>query len=406
MDSLTQIVLGAAVGEAVLGKKIGNRAIVWGGIAGTIPDLDVLANLFMSPIEALAAHRGYTHALLFSVIAGPIFAWLIAQFYKQKIYQQQTYKTTITGLVSMVFLSFFGSLIYFSAQDGSPSIVLILLAIVGGGFFFRRIWNYWRKPTADLKMEEVTIKDWALLFGWCFLTHTILDACTPFGTQLFLPFSDVRVSFDAIAVVDPIYTVPFLLCLIIAAFYHKSNRKRQIFNWLGIALSTTYLVFTFFNQNTMKDKFETLLQDRNVAYNRVSVLPTIFNNALWQCVAETDSNYIFTNYSVFDEDLDKIKLVPIAKNHDLLKPYMDNHEVQILTWFSKDYYNIEKNKNGSLTYNDLKMAVIPEEIFGKLTFGMNYKISEVGSGLMIEKNQDVEFPEGMFGRFWERIKGY
>jgi len=42
MDSITQIVLGAAVGDAVLGKKIGNRAMVWGAIAGTIPDLDVL----------------------------------------------------------------------------------------------------------------------------------------------------------------------------------------------------------------------------------------------------------------------------------------------------------------------------------------------------------------------------
>ena len=41
MDSLTQIVLGAAVGEAVLGKKVGNRAMLWGAVAGTIPDLDV-----------------------------------------------------------------------------------------------------------------------------------------------------------------------------------------------------------------------------------------------------------------------------------------------------------------------------------------------------------------------------
>ena len=38
MDSLTQIVLGAAVGEAVLGKKVGNKAMLWGAIAGTIPD--------------------------------------------------------------------------------------------------------------------------------------------------------------------------------------------------------------------------------------------------------------------------------------------------------------------------------------------------------------------------------
>ena len=42
MDSLTQIVLGAAVGEATLGRKVGNKALLWGAIAGTIPDLDVV----------------------------------------------------------------------------------------------------------------------------------------------------------------------------------------------------------------------------------------------------------------------------------------------------------------------------------------------------------------------------
>ncbi|MEC8133776.1 MAG: metal-dependent hydrolase, partial [Bacteroidota bacterium] len=41
MDSLTQIVLGAACGEATLGKKIGNKALLFGAIGGTIPDLDV-----------------------------------------------------------------------------------------------------------------------------------------------------------------------------------------------------------------------------------------------------------------------------------------------------------------------------------------------------------------------------
>ena len=42
MDSITQIVLGAACGEIALGKKIGNKAILFGAIGGTIPDLDVL----------------------------------------------------------------------------------------------------------------------------------------------------------------------------------------------------------------------------------------------------------------------------------------------------------------------------------------------------------------------------
>jgi inner membrane protein len=407
MDSLTQIVLGAAVGEAVLGKKIGNRAIIWGGIAGTIPDLDVLGNLFMSPVEALAFHRGITHALIFSLVAGPIFAWLTHQFYKQNIYQQQTYKTTISALLIMVFTGLFGSIIYFSWSNENPPIILILLAIGASGFLFRRIWKYWRYPVAGVDLSSVSMKDWSLFFGLGFLTHTLLDACTPFGTQLFEPFSNVRISFDTIAVVDPIYTVPFLICLIITAFYHKSNRKRQIFNWIGIGLSSAYLLFTFYNQNVMQHKFEDLLKDRNIAYNRASVVPTIFNNALWQCVAETDSNYLFTNYSIFDEDLDKIELVQIEKNHELLEPYHGDKEVEILRWFSKGYYNIEKNPNGSLTYNDLKMAVIPEDIMGELTFGMNFIISESGSGIMIEDNREPpNLPEGAFGRFWERIKGF
>ena len=45
MDTVTQIGLGAAVGEAVLGKQIGRRALLWGGICGLLPDLDVLIPL-------------------------------------------------------------------------------------------------------------------------------------------------------------------------------------------------------------------------------------------------------------------------------------------------------------------------------------------------------------------------
>ena len=61
MDSLTQIVLGGAVGELVAGKKLGNRAVLWGAVAGTIPDLDVFLRAFYHPIEAALVHRGFSH---------------------------------------------------------------------------------------------------------------------------------------------------------------------------------------------------------------------------------------------------------------------------------------------------------------------------------------------------------
>lgn len=77
MDSLTQIVLGAAVGEAVLGKKVGNKALLYGAIAGTIPDLDVVFGNFTDTITAIEWHRGFSHSLLFSFLLAPILGWLV-----------------------------------------------------------------------------------------------------------------------------------------------------------------------------------------------------------------------------------------------------------------------------------------------------------------------------------------
>lgn len=77
MDTVTQITLGAAVGEAVLGKKIGNKAPLWGAFFGVVPDLDVFVSPFVTEVQALAIHRGITHSLFFCILAAPVFGWLL-----------------------------------------------------------------------------------------------------------------------------------------------------------------------------------------------------------------------------------------------------------------------------------------------------------------------------------------
>jgi inner membrane protein len=79
MDSLTQLTLGAAVGEAVLGRQLGNRAIFWGAVAGTLPDLDVLAAPWLSDLGFLIHHRGITHSILVLAAASPLLAGLAAR---------------------------------------------------------------------------------------------------------------------------------------------------------------------------------------------------------------------------------------------------------------------------------------------------------------------------------------
>ncbi|PQJ34165.1 hypothetical protein BSZ35_05705 [Salinibacter sp. 10B] len=81
MDSLTQITLGAAVGEAVAGRKAGTNAPLWGAFLGTLPDLDVLANPFLTEAQALAFHRGPSHSLFLTILLTPLIAYGLSRLH-------------------------------------------------------------------------------------------------------------------------------------------------------------------------------------------------------------------------------------------------------------------------------------------------------------------------------------
>ena len=74
MDSLTHIALGACIGEAFFEKGFGKKAMLWGALAQSIPDIDFLASFWLQPAENLLAHRGFTHSILFALLIIPAFA--------------------------------------------------------------------------------------------------------------------------------------------------------------------------------------------------------------------------------------------------------------------------------------------------------------------------------------------
>ena len=76
MDSLTHIVLGAAIGELMAGRKLGKKALLIGAIANSLPDIDFVASMWMPTAQDVWAHRGLTHSLLFVLVMTPLLAWL------------------------------------------------------------------------------------------------------------------------------------------------------------------------------------------------------------------------------------------------------------------------------------------------------------------------------------------
>jgi inner membrane protein len=332
MDSLTQIVLGAAVGEAVLGKKVGNKAMLYGAIAGTIPDLDALAGNFTDTITAIEVHRGFTHSIVFSVLAAPVLGYLISKIERKS----------------------------------------------GVGW-----------------------KDWSWLMFWGLFTHPILDSFTTWGTQLFWPL-EIRLAFKNIFVIDPLYTIPFLVFLILAMRRKKTDPKRKKYNKLGLFISTGYLVLTLIFKGVAYNNFEHSLQQQGIFYERMETRPTPFNTVLWTANVEAEDAYLIGYYSFFDDRMIRFEAVP--KNHHYLGVHKNDKNVQRLIKISKGWYTISEN-DGYLYFNDLR--------FGKLNpsdpdsdFVFSYKLVPENGTITAEEVEKVP-DEGrkIVLDLWERIKG-
>lgn len=331
MDSLTQIVLGAAVGEAVLGRKVGNKGMFYGAIAGTIPDLDTFASYFTDTVTALTIHRGFTHSIVFSVLFAPLFGWLVSRY--------ETYKD---------------------------------------------------------------FKNWSWLFFWAFVTHPILDAHTTWGTQLFWPF-DLRLAFKTIFVIDPLYTLPFLIFLILAMLQKRTSKKRRVYNTVGLIVSSLYLVLTFFLKWVAFTKFKMALESEKVAYLQIDTRPSPLNTILWSANVETEKAYLLGDYSFFDTK--PITFESYPKNHELLGDLVENKSVKRMMAITEGWYTItEKNEN--LYFNDLR--------FGRLSlkpksenFVFQYKIevNDLGDVTFVEMPKDNRDGEKLLSELWLRLKG-
>ena len=224
MDSLTQIILGAACGEVVAGKKLGNRAMLWGGIGGTIPDLDVFATFFTDEMTATAFHRGFMHSFLFAALAPWLLAWLTQRFYGGGVHQRPAYKAVAAVVWLLLFTgAAFGINSIPVLISGSVSWFILVPTLVLGGWFVWKLWqDYWR---SDLNTVAAPYRTWVALFFWSIFTHPVLDCFTSWGTQIWQPFSDMRVQWCTVSVVDPLCSVPFMLALIAASWYARDRKS-------------------------------------------------------------------------------------------------------------------------------------------------------------------------------------
>ncbi|MBY0536072.1 MAG: metal-dependent hydrolase [Chitinophagaceae bacterium] len=87
MDSITHIAIGACLGDAIAGKQFGKKAMLWGALAHSFPDIDFLASFWLDTASDLLAHRGFTHSILGVVIASALLSFVATRVHPHPSFQ-------------------------------------------------------------------------------------------------------------------------------------------------------------------------------------------------------------------------------------------------------------------------------------------------------------------------------
>lgn len=335
MDSLTHIAIGACMGEAFAGRTVGKKAMLWGALAQSIPDIDFIASFWMNTADSLLAHRGFTHSFLFCVLITPVFALLAER---------------------------------------------------------------WHRP------HNISLRKWILFFGGVIFVHVFIDAFNNYGVGWFEPFSHKRISFNAIYVADPFFSIwPGVGCLALLILRGRSAKRKRWWR-IGLGVSALYLVYCLINKERINTDVKDILQKQQISYTRYFTTPAPLQNWLWFVVAGNDSGYHVGFRSVFDSK-EQIVFEYFARNDSLLKPVTNQEEMQKLIRFSQQFYTAEL-RGDTIVFNDLRFGQIIGWKNPREQFVFHYYLDRPGQNkLVVQRGRFDKWDRDVIKSLVARIKG-
>lgn len=152
---------------------------------------------------------------------------------------------------------------------------LLLAPVIGVAMAWIVIlWQRWRKKVCDARILMLAGSAAALSHGLC-------DVWTSYGTRWFWPFADTRVSWDLISVIDPLFTLPMLVPVVIAI-------KRYSRRWATAALvwAVIYLSFGWIQQQRVIRETRVTAAQRGHVPLRLTAKPSFGNTIVWRALYE------------------------------------------------------------------------------------------------------------------------
>jgi inner membrane protein len=200
-------------------------------------------------------------------------------------------------------------------------------------------------------------------WGYCTLgyaTHALLDACTTYGTQLFWPFSDVRIAWNVVSIIDPLFSLPLLLAVLLAAW---TGRRRYAV--LGLCWALAYLGLGVVQREAARGLGEQLALARGHAPAEVVAKPSFANILVWKTVYRAGGRFfvdaVRTGWAPLTCPGESIPVLDRARDLPWLDPASQQaRDVERFRWFSAGYVALAAP--GSERVIDIRYSLVPNEI--------------------------------------------
>ena len=272
------------------------------------------------------------------------------------------------------------SLIYGAVLGSLPDLdVLVPYEDAVDNFTYHRSWSHSFITLSVLSVALFALsKLWwerqgvsasrAFLLMWLVLvTHPLLDSFTVYGTQVWWPLSSYPVGWGSIFIIDPVYTVPLLITIILIVVKDRSNNSTAqgvIFRsktiYIGLLISTFYLLATIVVQKHVEKVALVALSIDGIKHNSYAALPTP-GLILWRIVARDEDTYLEGFHSLLKPQRD-LQFERFDTQETLLESLSDEPAVLRLRTFTKGLY-ASAVEEGYVLISDLRMGIEAQYVF-------------------------------------------
>lgn len=268
---------------------------------------------------------------------------------------------------------------------------LLLVPALAAGAAWLAAWLFRRREGARFAPLYAV----ALAAG---LSHVLNDACTSYGTLLYWPFSDARVAWDSLPIIDLALTLPLVVLGI--AGWRTGNR-----GWAaaGAAWFVAYASLGRFQHNRAE---EALLAQLGERPSRLAVKPTVSNLVLWRGIWEKDGEWRTAAIHIGpfrDAVISPGDTRRVWNPLDPRNPEAGTRARRLLDDFNRftgGWNSIEGAEDGGVLVGDIRFATIPTR--ASPLWGVHMRPAEPAH---FEVRMDRRIREGDWGLFGSLLLG-